>query len=637
MCGIVAILGRRGQAAPAASLDNAIAALEHRGPDDSGEFRHNNLAFGFRRLAIIDLSAAGHQPMTSMDGALTIIFNGEIYNYLELRRELQLLGQQFQTASDTEVLLAAYRQWGAECVHRLNGMWAFLIFDRASGTIFGSRDRLGVKPLYLWESDDWLVLASEPNAIRATGLCAVEPNWARLADSLARDALDHSEATCIAGISRLPAGSRVWINPDGSRRVDRFWRASDYSPDEPPRADADYVERLGHLLSDSIRLRMRSDVPVGFTLSGGIDSTLLICEAARLAPAATQLNAFSYQDDQFNESHLIELTLRQSGARLVSIANDNLDLSELLPEVLRAHGEPLHSPAEIANYELFRLARQHGVKVVIGGQGADEVLCGYHSFQNDYWYSLADDGHWNTLRADINRFAQLHGRSANALLLQSLRRFAQIRVGGIAGYRRVANRFGPQYPQTALSSLFNPDLMRRSTRSTMVPADFRLTAQQQRAIAIEPLPLYLRTEDRSSMAHSVEARLPFMDYRVVEHALRIPGHLKYSGGLNKVALRRVAAGRIPAEISARVQKFGFPVSASQPIAYKLHTLGRELITSQEFRERGIYAMQAVENLIRDFHPNDPTHVSSVFHLIQTELWLRSLRGNAGMFAARSAA
>lgn len=139
------------------------------------------------------------------------------------------------------------------------------------------------------------------------------------------------------------------------------------------------------------------------------------------------------------------------------------------------------------------------------------------------------------------------------------------------------------------------------------------------------------------MAHSVEARLPFMDYRVVEHALRIPGHLKYSGGLNKVALRRVAAGRIPAEISARVQKFGFPVSASQPIAYKLHTLGRELITSQEFRERGIYAMQAVENLIRDFHPNDPTHVSSVFHLIQTELWLRSLRGNAGMFAARSAA
>lgn len=637
MCGIVAILGRHGQSAPDAVLDSAIAALEHRGPDDSGRYVHANVALGFRRLAIIDLSAAGHQPMSSADGALTIVFNGEIYNYVELRRELQSLGHQFRTSSDTEVLLAAYQQWREQCVHHLNGMWAFLIYDRRTGQLFGSRDRLGVKPMYLWESDDWIVIASEPNAIRATGLPASLPNWSRLADSLARDVLDHGAETCIAGITRVPAGSRIWIQPDGVQRIEQFWNVRDIAMQAEVMSDADCVQRLGELLSDAVRLRMRSDVPVGFTLSGGIDSTLLICEAASLEPRPAALRAFSYQDDRFDERELIELTLKQSGAQLVAIQNEHLDLSELLPEVLRANGEPLHSPAAIANYELFRLARQHGVKVVIGGQGADETQCGYASFQHDYWYSLAIDGRWRDLRRDIGAFSQLNGRAKSSTLLSVLRRYAQIRAGGLSVYRSLARQFGPRYPQHAVSRLFSPDLMQRSARSTTVPADFRIESTQRDAIAVAPLPLYLRIEDRCSMAHSVEARLPFMDYRVVEHALRMPNHLKYSGGLNKVALRRVADGRIPQPISSRTQKFGFPVSASARIAGKFHTLGRELAGSQEFRERGIYCLPAVDALTRDFRADDPTQVTSMFQLVQTELWLRSLRVPRSDPPARDAA
>jgi asparagine synthase (glutamine-hydrolysing) len=623
MCGIVAIIGREGQEAPLAAVEAASAALEHRGPDDAGISVSGDVALGFRRLAIIDTTPAGHQPMTSADGQLTVVFNGEIYNYIEVRSELIALGHHFATSSDTEVLLASYSQWGADCVHRFNGMWAFVVHDRRTGTLFGARDRLGVKPLYLWHSDEWLVLASEPRAIGASRLTTLQPDWARLADFIAYGLMDHGGHSCFSGIDQVAAGHRFWIDGAGAMKTEAFWRL----PAEQPaseRRQADWVEELGELAADAVRLRLRSDVPVGFTLSGGIDSTLLICEAAHLRSNQDGLVAFSYQDSRYDELRQINDTVAQTGARLITISDTELDAAALLPEIVHAHGEPLHSMTAMANYALFGLAKQHGIKVVIGGQGADEVLGGYSSFQQDYWHSLVSDSRWAVLARDVQAFSKLHDRSRVATLASTLLRSLRIAASGLHVYRRLADFAAGGPRDTVTTRLFTPELLARSTRPRPVPGDYRLGAVQRSALSYWPLPLYLRVEDRSSMAHSVEARLPFTDYRLVEHALSMPDELKHAGGLNKVGLRSAAARRIPHSVASRVQKFGFPVSANGARARSLHARCRDMAASREFRERGIYHLPAVDKLLDDIDLGSESHINAIFDLMQIELWLREV-------------
>ncbi len=230
MCGIVAVIGRKRQPASAGPVEAASASLQHRGPDDKGVYVEQHVAFGFRRLSIIDTSLGGHQPMSSADGLCTVVFNGEIYNYVELRTELMALGHQFRSTSDTEVLLAAYLQWGADCVHHFNGMWAFLIHDRRTNVVFGARDRLGVKPLYLWQDTEWFVLASEPRAIGATGLVDLQPDWTRVADALVWNLMDHDDGTSFVNVQQVPAGSRFVITADGQYRSKPSGRCRSTAP-----------------------------------------------------------------------------------------------------------------------------------------------------------------------------------------------------------------------------------------------------------------------------------------------------------------------------------------------------------------------------------------------------------------------
>ena len=625
MCGLVAVMGLQGQSVPTEALGAATEALAHRGPDDAGVYHCESgaVAFGFRRLAIIDLTASGHQPMSSSDGNFTIVFNGEIYNHVELRNELIALGHEFHSTSDTEVLLAAFCQWGPDCVLRFNGMWAFLIHDRASHKVFGARDRLGVKPLYYWSDSRWLVMASEPRAIGASGLTCLQPNWSRLAESISWKLMDHADGTCIADIRQIPAGSRFWIDAQGKLELTRYWELpSEERPGRVQTAQA-WVEQLAALVTDALRLRMRSDVPVGFTLSGGLDSTLLICEAAHLQDPRSRLLAFSYQDRQYDERVQIRDTVAQSGARLESITDEALDIATLLPKIVRAHGEPVHSMAVIANYALFGLARRHGVKVVIGGQGADESLGGYSSYQADYWHSLAGDGRYAALFGDVRSFARLNGVSSAPLLTQTLMRSLRIALANTTPYQRLRERVRPATPSSATSALFSADLLATAPQPTLRGSDYRLFEVQRRSLSNSPLPMYLREEDRSSMAHSVEARLPFTDYRLVEHALRMPAELKHAGGLNKIALRRVALNRVPDSVVSKVEKLGFPVGANCQAQLGLHRLCLDLAATQAFRERGVYDLGAVQRLLSGAPEGlKPDQVDALFHLAQTELWLR---------------
>src|SRR5437016_7269964 len=310
MCGLVVMLGLGGRQADAAVLSQMARSIAHRGPDDSGLYLHQQVGFGFRRLAILDLSPTGHQPMCSEDGELVIVFNGEIYNYIELREELRAAGHCFRSTSDTEVLLAAYREWGPECLGRLNGMWAFVIHDRRRGVLFGARDRFGVKPLFVHHGKDAWLLASEAKAILASGLYARETNWQVSADFLLHGKLDETPATFFAGIEQVPPGCAFELRLDGR------WRQCPYRSlsaiESEPTTDVE--EAVAELLEDAVRIRLRSDVPVGVCLSGGLDSTAIICAMARNreggATAAGQtapLLAFCYHESAFDERAFIEI------------------------------------------------------------------------------------------------------------------------------------------------------------------------------------------------------------------------------------------------------------------------------------------------------------------------------------------
>ncbi len=560
--------------------------------------------------------------MTSPDGNLTVIFNGELYNYIEVRQELISLGYEFLSTSDTEVLLTAYRQWGQECVRRFNGMFAFLIHDRQNHKLFGARDRLGVKPFYFWQNAEWLVLASEPKAIGATGLLKLTPDWARLADSIRWDLMDHGRGTCLSGIQSLPAGHTVNIDASGHVNLQRYWELPQEITEPSRKSESDWIEELGALVTDAVRIRLRSDVPIGFTLSGGIDSSTLICEAACLSAKEMNLLAFSYQDTNHDERVPIADTVAQTRARLINMDDTQLDVAELLPKVVAANFEPIHSTSAIANYGLFSLASQHGIKVILGGQGADESLGGYRNYQWDYWHTLFSNHQWGALFADVRAFSHLHGRGILGTWLSTVARSLRIVLSGSTLYQHLRAYRNPPLRTTDIHRLFAPEFLHLATPPDVDPGHFRLAGAQRQSVTTWPLPMYLRIEDRVSMANSVEARLPFTDYRLVEHAFRMPDSLKYTGGLNKRALRQVAARTVPASVTSRVQKLGFPVSDSAATANQLHTLCKTLTESRCFAERGIYDHAAIARLLaRSPQAQD---VDSLFRLAQTELWLSGL-------------
>jgi asparagine synthase (glutamine-hydrolysing) len=301
MCGIVAIVASKPLPAQGATLAQMLAVIRHRGPDDEGVHCNGGVAFGFRRLSILDLSVLGHQPMSTPDGAVTIVFNGEIYNFVELRRELEARGHAFLSRSDTEVLLHAYLEWGTDCLTRLNGMWAFLIHDARTGTVFGSRDRFGIKPLYRYERDGVMLFGSEIKSIVASGLYQRSPNLAVAAAFLAEGRLDESDETFYAGIHRIPAAAAFEVDAAGRYREWRYWRLDDAASIP---AGSDVVSRFAELFEDAVRVHMRSDVPVGIHLSGGLDSTSIACASARVrrdADARGPLLVFSYITPEFDE------------------------------------------------------------------------------------------------------------------------------------------------------------------------------------------------------------------------------------------------------------------------------------------------------------------------------------------------
>lgn len=514
------------------------------------------VGLGHRRLSILDLSTAGHQPMCDPAGNCWISFNGEIYNYLELRAELAALGHAFRTGTDTEVILAAWRQWGEQCLPHFNGMFAFVILDRQTRQLFAARDRFGVKPLYFWLTPSGgLALASEIKQF------TTHPGWRpRLNGQLAYDFLnwgvsDHRAETLFAGVRQLRGGESLSVSLGGPViACPRRWyalQAAGFTGDLVTAA-----VKFRDLFDDSVRLRLRADVPVGSCLSGGLDSSSIVCTMrAQLGERATELqNIFSAYSDvpRFDERRFIQDVAEATGAAAHHVVPGSDALRAELDSIVWHQDEPFGSTSIYAQWCVFRLAREHGVEVMLDGQGADEALGGYHGYFGPRLAGLLRQGRWGAFRREAAAIRTLHGQTwslqarilANELLPHRcadwLRRLAGRTARGPSFLNLQKLGAVPGSPHDGSVDL------RDSVRSL---SHAQLTALN--------LPMLLRFEDRDSMAHSVEARLPFLDYRLVEFCLGLPEDFKLSDGWTKRVLREGMRGRLPESIRLRRDKLGF--------------------------------------------------------------------------------
>jgi asparagine synthase (glutamine-hydrolysing) len=633
MCGFAAIIDTSGGVPDAHALRAMTDSIRHRGPDDEGFHVRGPVGFGFRRLSILDLTPAGHQPMESEDGGFVLVYNGEIFNYVELRTELVARGHRFRSTGDTEVLLHAYMEWGADCLPRLNGMWAFLIHDIRRGVVFGSRDRFGIKPLYRFRGPNCIVFGSEIKAVRASGAVRGGPDAPMISRFLhgpSLDLLNRRGETFFEGIEEVPAGTAFEIRPEGCERRWRYWslpdpgRARDSGGRAGSRASAAAAEEYASLLEDAVRIRMRSDVPVGVALSGGLDSTAVICAMARVrgpaSEAAGRLNAFSYIAEEFDESLYIDATLAQTDALLHRIDVDPLDLWNRLPTALRFHDEPVHTLNALIGFDIYARAAAHGIRVMLNGQGADECVGGYPSYFDDLWVTLLRQGRFVEGRREIAAYTAAHGGDARATYRDALLGMLSARARGIPAVRSLLD--ARRARNTVDSDWFSPET--RPPRGSGGGGRSTLDQALRWSVEAAPLPFYLRVEDRNSMAHSVEARVPFMDHRLVSFSFTLPDAWKLHGPWNKWILREALRGRVPEVVRTRLDKMGFPIPLREWVAGPLYEPIQDLLASRAARERGLYDIDAIRR-DHERHRRGETDVAkALLNVAQLEVWYRTV-------------
>ncbi|MGH8764397.1 MAG: asparagine synthase (glutamine-hydrolyzing) [Burkholderiales bacterium] len=580
MCGIFVLHQHDGLTCEGSGLVRAIDAAAHRGPDGRGLRLFNSrearafptlegpqdpprgadLALAHRRLAIIDLSREADQPMEAGNGSLWITYNGEIYNYIELRAELESLGQRFRTRSDTEVILKAYERWGASCVSRFNGIWAFAIADLARRTVFCSRDRFGVKPFHYFADPRTGFFGAASEIKQLLTLQAVPKRARREAifEYLRYGSYDHSAHTFFEGILRLPPGHNLtWRMeaPVAAPVIERYYAPEIRIDTGLPAAEA--AGRFRDLFDDAVRLQLRSDVPVGSCLSGGVDSSSIVCTMHRLLRAEGKSevqHTFSshFEDPEANEIEYMHEVIRATGVQPSFVHPDETGFIADLPRLVWHQDEPFGSTSIFAQWSVFRLVHEKGIKVMLDGQGADEQLAGYLGFSHTFFAELLAKKRYLRLLAEVHAHKSFHGKTWGELLPG--------RLGGIA--RRLSS---------PCASAPAGDWMRAD-----FAASHAADAEYPRLLAAKPLgefellgnlchqmtfhsniPALLRYEDRNSMAFSVEARVPFLDHRLVEFALALPSTLKIDHGYTKAVLRNAMAGTLPEKIRTRVSKLGF--------------------------------------------------------------------------------
>ncbi len=536
MCGIVGEINYT-QKAQEANIKTMMQAIKHRGPDDEGVFCEDNIALGFVRLSILDLTLAGHQPMFSDDKKLVLIYNGEIYNYLELKEELKELGYKFKSNSDSEVLLKAFEAWGEDCLERFNGMWAFVIYNRETKELFGARDRFGIKPFYYVHNNKQFLFASEIKALKRV-LKRVTVNDELVFNYLVFNRTDYNEETFYNEIKKIPHGHSFWIK-NNNFELKRWYNLAQKANKKPITKD-EYLE----LFTSAVELRLRSDVPVGVCLSGGLDSSSIASVIAKRLSLDT-IKTFSavYQKGQRGDESEYINEMKSYLKNMHFIRPNSKSLFRDLEDMIEALDEPVPTTSIYAQYSVMKLAKEHAV-VTLDGQGADEQLAGYHYFYGFYFKELLKNFEIAELIKEIAYYLQKH---KSLFALKSFLFFLLPKK-----LRLQARVSKAEYIQD--------EFFKKHQGENIIAGELYGAKSLKEALINHfeyKLEHLLKWSDLNSMHFSLESRVPFLDYRLVEQTLSLQNDAYIKKGLTKYILRESMKGILPEKIRMRYDKVGF--------------------------------------------------------------------------------
>jgi asparagine synthase (glutamine-hydrolysing) len=633
MCGIAGIVAPKGFE-PSVLMD-MTHLIRYRGPDGYGfayinprdaagsEIVHNEdrapnnpvpvIGLGNRRLAILDTSKAGDQPMQIDDRNFCITYNGEIYNYKEIREELEQAGHRFRTGTDTEVILRAYQQWGQDCLQRFNGMWAFALWDNARQRLFCARDRFGVKPFYYAVHDGSFYFASEIKQILQASAMSRRANGQVVLAFLEWGLADQSEETFFEGVRQLLGGHSLTLAFSNRLApvIQKYWELPvgpqiDLSPEEA-------TEEFHHRFKNAVKIRLRSDVPVGVCLSGGLDSSAILCQAKEIAPE-TELQTFSacFEDRAIDEREYMQIAAARTGSTSHPSFPTGQGFWHSVQSMLFHHDEPLGAARTFSQWDLMRSARQQGIPVILGGQGGDEALCGYQKYQYFHFWHLLRSGNPKV----IPEFAMWlrNGTSTHGALTAATRYLPSI----------LRRHFSPA------ERFCNAEFLRNTNFSGTKPGATGSIADRQKSdLMYGSIPAFLRHEDRNSMAHSVETRHPFLDYRLVEFAVSCSPNLKLHNGWSKWILRNAMKGVLPDKIRLRKTKLGFDAPDASWISTGLQNGHRDIWNAPNLRMERFLDGKNFTNECKKFLGGSPSALpaNSLFLAISLELWAQAMHVN----------
>ena len=627
MCGIAGWVGEgdgRPREEAEAILSGMTEALRHRGPDDRGLYLDRDVGLGHRRLSIIDI-AGGHQPMASEDGSLIVVFNGEIYNFLELRSDLERRGHRFRSRSDTEVLLALYETYGSDMLEHLNGMFAFALWDTRQRRLLAARDRAGKKPFYYLAGENRFLFASELKALLRHPALAPEIDPLGLAQYLAFEYVPAPQSI-LAGVRKLPAGTALWVAPGAAPRLWRYWSPRYAGRDDVVDED-EACRHLETLLDDAVRLRLISDVPLGVFLSGGIDSSAVVALMSRHV-RPEEINTFSigFREESFDESSHARRLARHFGTSHHEEILDGRGMLEILPEVIAGLDEPFADPSVVPTYLLSRFTRSR-VKVALGGDGADELFAGYPTFIAEKLVRRYDRlvPRWmdRLVGAVVDRLPVSHrDMSLDFLLHQFLRGTSREPAGRhMAWLGSFSDDMRDALLKSGAGAGLETDEVYRTARAALAEAGSDDPMQEVLNLYFR---LYLQDDilfkvDRASMLNSLEVRCPFLDYRVVEAAQKLPARYKIRGRRLKYILKRMLAGRLPQPILDRPKK-GFGIPVGQWIRAELREEIADVLSPRRIEQGGLFSAPYVRRLLDEHLAGRRNHRKPIWTLFMFEKW-----------------
>lgn len=628
MCGFVGVLNLDGRPVVADKLIQMRDILYHRGPDDAGLYVDGNIGLGFRRLSIIDL-ASGHQPMSNDDDTVWIVFNGEIYNFVELREDLQKKGYKFKTKSDTEVIIRLYEEYGDECMRYLNGMFAFVIWDKRRGELLAVRDRVGIKPFYYYLDDRRFIFGSEIKAIIEDRSVIREPNYEAIMEYLSF-MYTTDEKTFFRNIKKLMPGFYMKI-AKGQVAIRQYW---DLKFDYASKSENQFAEELSSLMEDAVRIHLRSDVPLGCHLSGGLDSSTVTCLAARNLPHPIKTFSGKFAESEFyDETYYARLVSRAAGTEYLEVTPTWECFAQSMAKIAWHMDEPCVGPGIFPQSRVCRLAADN-VKVVLGGQGGDEIFAGYPR----YFMTLdnvKDNGTGQTAVSQLGsrsltqkvagnwafvlNYARQHG------VMTTLRKIWNHARQEPAGLEEYWKKISMSMMQD--SPIFSADLRQKFTAYDMDSPFFRYLRLDNTDDILDKilyhdfklyLPGLLQVEDRTSMSVSLESRVPVLDYRVVEYAATIPSYLKVKKLEPKYIFKRAVSNIIPREVLQRKDKKGFPTPINVWFKKQLLSYLEGILLDKSARERGLFDPAWVDKVMHWEHD----YSWPLWSLLNVELWFK---------------